>query len=346
MARKNGKNVVVIEKRHNTGGNVYCENMEGIYIHKYGPHIFHTDNEYIWDFVNQFTPFKQYTHSPMAYYKGKIYNLPFNMNTFYSFWGITDPNEAKIKIQQQINEAKIKKPKNLEEKAISQVGKDIYYTLIKGYNEKQWGKCCTNLPPFIIERIPVRYTYDNNYFNDQYQGIPAGGYNKLIDGLLYNIEIKTDTNFFINRQYWESIAKKIVYTGRIDKFYNYCFGELDYRTVNFEHETMDYANYQGSAVITFTDAEIPYTRITEHKHFDFNEQPKTIISKEYSIKCTRNAEPFYPINDKKNTIKYNKYYKLVCGEKNIIFGGRLAEYKYLNMDQVIDKALSHFKNNY
>jgi UDP-galactopyranose mutase len=338
-AKQAGKKVLVIEKRCHPGGNIYCGRIEGINIHTYGAHIFHTNNKEIWDFVNSFVPFNRYTNSPVAKYKGKLYNLPFNMNTFYALWGATTPVEAKRKIEEQRNEAKIFEPKNLEEQAISLVGRDIYEKLIKEYTEKQWGRECADLPAFIIKRIPVRFTYDNNYFNDLYQGIPIGGYNKLIFGLLDGIEIKTEMNFFDDRQYWESCAENIVFTGQIDEYYNYIFGKLEYRTARFETEILECENFQGNAVVNYTDASVPYTRIIEHKHFEFGNQPKTVISKEYSEEWSDGKEAFYPINNDKNNAVYNKYYSLSLKKTNIIFGGRLAEYKYYDMDITIKNAL-------
>jgi len=341
-ARQAGKKVLVIDKRSHLGGNIYCENIEGIQVHKYGAHIFHTNNKTVWDFVNSFVSFNRYTNSPIAYYKGKLYNLPFNMNTFYALWGITDPVKAQEKIQRQREEAEITNPKNLEEQAISLVGKDLYEILIKEYTEKQWGRKCIDLPAFIIKRLPVRFTFDNNYFNALYQGIPIGGYNTLTGKLLEGIETKTETDFFNKRSYWESVAENIVYTGKIDEFYNYCFGRLEYRSLRFENELLNCENYQGNAVINYTDATVPYTRIIEHKHFEFGNQSKTVISKEYAMELTSDAgaDPFYPINDEKNTALYNKYHELARQEENVIFGGRLADYKYYDMDQVIEKALS------
>jgi UDP-galactopyranose mutase len=337
-ANQAGKKVLIIEKRPHLGGNIYCENIEGIQVHAYGAHIFHTSNKAVWDFVNSFVPFNRYTNSPIANYKDKLYNLPFNMNTFYALWGIVNPAEAREKIQRQCEEAGIVDPKNLEEQAIALVGKDIYQILIKGYTEKQWGRKCTELPPFIIKRLPVRFTFDNNYFNDAYQGIPIGGYNILIEGLLQNIETKTSIDFFADRSYWEQSAGKIVYTGKIDEFYAYQIGKLEYRTVRFETEILNCENYQGNAVVNYTDAKVPYTRIIEHKHFEFGNQSKTVISKEYSAEWTEGAEPFYPINDEKNTVLYDKYKNLAQQEKNVIFGGRLAEYSYYDMDKVIEKV--------
>jgi len=338
-----GKTVLVIEKRNEIGGNVYCEQVEGINVHKYGAHIFHTSNKEVWDFVNSFVPFNRYTNAPIANYRGKLYNLPFNMNTFYRMWGVKTPNEAQLIIQRQREAAGITSPSNLEEQAISLVGKDIYEILVKEYTEKQWGRTCTELPAFIIQRLPVRFTFDNNYFNDSYQGIPIGGYNKLIQALFEGIEVKTNTDFFDDRVYWEGVADKIVFTGKIDEFYNYQFGKLEYRTVYFETECMDCQNYQGNAVINYTSHDEPYTRIIEHKHFE-PENPKyteakTVISKEYSVEWKDGAEPFYPINNQENNRLYQQYKQLADVEKNVLFGGRLAEYKYYDMDDVIEKAL-------
>jgi UDP-galactopyranose mutase len=324
-AKQHDKACLVIDKRSHLGGNIYCDKIENINVHKYGAHIFHTSNKEVWNFVNSFVEFNRYTNSPIANYKGKLYNLPFNMNTFYALWGVKTPEEAKAKIAGQRKDAGITEPKNLEEQAISLVGKDIYAILIKGYTEKQWGRKCTELPTFIIKRLPVRFTFDNNYFNDTYQGIPIGGYNKLIEGLLSGIEIKCNTNFFENREYFENLADKIVFTGKIDEYYNYRFGKLEYRTVHFETELLDCENFQGNAVINYTDRETPYTRIIEHKHFEFGTQPKTVISKEYSSEWKEGSEPFYPVNDEKNTVLYQKYKELVDKELNVIFGGRLAE---------------------
>lgn len=351
QAKKKGKKCLVIDKRLHKGGNIYCENIEGINVHKYGAHIFHTSNKKVWDFVNSIVEFNKYINSPIAYYKGKLYNLPFNMNTFYQMWGVTTPQQAKEKIEKQkalavkaMKEAKISKPRNLEEQAISLIGTDIYETLIKGYTEKQWGRKCTELPAFIIKRLPVRFAFDNNYFNDKYQGIPIGGYNQLVDGLLQGIEVKTGVDFFEKRHYWENIAEKIVFTGKIDEFYNYQYGKLEYRSVRFEEEIHSCSNYQGNAVINYTEKEVPYTRIIEHKHFEmFGEDvykcPKTIISKEFSVEWKDGMEPYYPVNDDKNNTLYAKYKELANKEKNIIFGGRLAEYKYYDMAPIIEKVL-------
>jgi UDP-galactopyranose mutase len=339
FARKQRKRCLVIDKRSHLGGNVYCENMEGINVHKYGAHIFHTSDKNVWNFVNSIVEFNRYTNSPIANYKGELYNLPFNMNTFYALWRVKTPEEAKAKIEKQKIEAGITEPRNLEEQAISLVGKDIYEILIKGYTEKQWGRKCTELPAFIIKRLPVRFTFDNNYFNDTYQGIPVGGYNKLIDGLLSGIETKCNTDFFENRKYFESIANKIVFTGKIDEFYNYRFGKLEYRTVRFETEILDCENFQGNAVMNYTEKEVPYTRIIEHKHFEFGTQPKTVVSKEYPSEWKEGCEPFYPVNDDKNNALYQQYKNMADKESNVIFGGRLAEYKYYDMDKIVESVL-------
>ena len=348
MANKRGYKCLVIDKRTHLGGNVYCEKIEGINVHKYGAHIFHTNNKEVWDFVNGIVTFNRYTNCPVANFKGKLYNLPFNMNTFYQMWGVTNPKEAQAKIEEQRKEAidKLngKVPQNLEEQALTLVGKDIYEKLIKGYTEKQWGRKCTELPAFIIKRLPVRLIYDNNYFNDQYQGIPIGGYNKLIEGLLLGIETRTNIDFFENRTYWESIAENIVYTGKIDEFYNYKYGKLEYRTVRFEEEINETSNYQGNAVINYTEKNIPYTRIIEHKHFEmFGSEiehcQRTVISKEYSTEWQEGMEPYYPVNDKKNNEIYQQYKKIADKESNVIFGGRLAEYKYYDMAPIIEQVL-------
>ncbi len=347
-----GKRCLVIDKRKHLGGNLYCENIEGINVHKYGAHIFHTSNPQVWDFVNSIVPFNRYTNSPMANYRGKLYNLPFNMNTFHQMWGVVTPEEARRKIEQQRSDVVRKmamagriEPANLEEQALLLVGQDIYERLIKGYTEKQWGRKCTELPPFIIKRLPVRFVFDNNYFNDKYQGIPIGGYNKLIDGLLGGIETLTDVDFFANRSHWESIARTIVFTGAIDEYFDFCFGKLEYRTVSFEQETLQMPNFQGNAVVNYTEADIPYTRIIEHKHFemfgdDIYTNPQTIISREYSIKWEKGREPYYPINNDMNNRLAEKYRKLAQKEKHVIFGGRLAEYKYYDMAPIVEKLLN------
>jgi UDP-galactopyranose mutase len=339
-----GKRCLVIDKRSHTGGNIYCKNIEGINVHQYGAHIFHTSNKEVWNYVNQLVEFNRYTNSPIANYKGELYNLPFNMNTFYALWKVKTPEEAQKIIEKQRKEAGITEPKNLEEQAISLVGKDMYEILIKGYTEKQWGRKCSELPAFIIKRLPVRFTFDNNYFNDTYQGIPIGGYNKLIDALMQGIETKINTDFFENRKYFESIAKKIVFTGKIDEFYRYQFGKLEYRTVKFETKVLDCENYQGNAVVNYTDSETPYTRIIEHKHFEFGTQPKTVISKEYSTEWSEGMEPYYPVNDERNNVLYQQYKSLADKEKNVLFGGRLAEYKYYDMHQIVEKALKYEMN--
>lgn len=337
---RRGKRCLVIDKRPHIGGNVYTENVNGVNVHKYGAHIFHTSNKDVWDFVNSFIEFNRYTNSPVANYKGKLYNLPFNMNTFYQMWGVITPEQAAAKIEEQRRESGIINPRNLEEQAISLIGKDIYYTLIKDYTEKQWGRKATELPAFIIRRLPVRFTFDNNYFNDKYQGIPIGGYTKLVEKLLGEIEVKLDTDYFENRKYFDSIADKVIYTGEIDRYFDYRFGHLEYRTVSFETELLEgVANYQGNAVVNYTDAETPYTRIIEHKHFEFGNQPDTVISKEYSKEWKPGDEPYYPVNDERNGALYTRYKTLADNQEKVIFGGRLAEYKYYDMHQVIENAL-------
>ena len=373
LAHKQGKTCLVIDKRPHLGGNIYCENIEGINVHKYGAHIFHTSNKEVWDFVNAIVEFNRYTNSPVANYKGKLYNLPFNMNTFYQMWGVTTPEEAQAKIDEQKAEAVAKmkadgvnEPRNLEEQAQVLIGKDIYERLIKGYTEKQWGRKCTDLPAFIIKRLPVRLVFDNNYFNDKYQGIPVDGYNKLIDGLLEGIDTMTSVDFFADniqklaenkeasqkagliKDCWQEIAEKLVFTGKIDQFYDYQFGKLNYRTVRFEQEIIDCPNYQGNAVVNYTEREVPYTRVIEHKHFEmFGAEvyncPKTVISKEYSTEWKDGMEPYYPVNDKENSELYAQYKNLADQEKDVIFGGRLAEYKYYDMAPIIEKALAMFK---
>ena len=351
-SKQMGKKCLVIDKRPHLGGNIYCENIEGINVHKYGAHIFHTSNKQVWEFVNSIVEFNRYTNSPIANYKGKQYNLPFNMNTFYQMWGVLTPVEAKAKIEEQKAEAVatmkaagVSEPRNLEEQALMLIGKDIYEALIKGYTEKQWGRKCTELPAFIIKRLPVRFIHDNNYFNDKYQGIPIGGYNKLIDGLLEGVETKTNTDFFADRQYWESVADKIVYTGAIDEFFDYKLGKLEWRTVSFEEEVIDTPNYQGNAVMNYTEAEVPYTRIIEHKHFEMFGQevydcPKTVISREYSTEYKDGMEPYYTVNDERNNELADQYRELAAQEKNVIFGGRLAEYKYYDMAPIVEKVLN------
>ncbi len=339
-AKKRGKEVLVIDRRDHKGGNIYCEDVNGINVHKYGAHIFHTSNKKVWEYVNQFAEFNRYTNSPVANYKGELYNLPFNMNTFNKMWGVITPQEAAAKIEEQRKEAGITEPKNLEEQAISLVGKDIYEKLIKGYTQKQWGRKCTELPSFIIKRLPVRLTFDNNYFNDLYQGIPMGGYNVIIDKMLDGIEVELGTDYLANKDKYENIADKIIFTGPIDEFYDYCFGPLEYRSVRFETEEFPVENYQGNAVINYTDEETPYTRIIEHKHFEFGTQPTTVISKEYSAEWKVGDEPYYPVNNDKNAALYQKYLDKSKEENKVIFGGRLGEYKYYDMDKVIESALN------
>lgn len=342
-ATKAGKTCLVIDKRAHLGGNVYCENVDGINVHKYGAHIFHTNDKHIWDYVNQFAKFNNYINSPVSISKGKLYNLPFNMNTFYQLWGTKTPEEAKAIIEKQIEENGVKNPKNLEEQALSLIGKDVYETLIKEYTEKQWGKKATELPAFIIKRLPVRYTFDNNYFNDKYQGIPIGGYNKIIEGLLKDIDTKTNVDFFENKEELSASASKIVYTGKIDEFYNYKFGNLEYRSLRFENTRLEKENHQGNAVVNYNDGDIPYTRIIEHKHFEFGKQKHTVITKEHPEQWTKEKEAYYPINNDDNQNKYQQYKALSLQEDNIIFGGRLAEYKYYDMHQIIASALHKVK---
>ena len=340
---KKGRKCLIIDKRSHLGGNVYCENIEGINVHKYGAHIFHTNDRVIWDYVNSFVEFNRFTNAPIANYKGELYNLPFNMNTFYQLWGVKTPEEAKNKIKEQVDALKIKKPKNLEEQALSLVGTDVYYKLIKGYTEKQWGRKAKDLPAFIIKRLPVRFNFDNNYFNDKYQGIPIGGYNKLIEGMLDGIETKTNVDFFKDKVYYQNLADKIVFTGKIDEYFNCCFGKLEYRSLEFTNEILEKENYQGNAVVNYTERDIPFTRIIEHKHFEFGKQRKTVITKEYPTEWKEGSEPYYPVNDTKNSELYKKYKELSKKEKNVIFGGRLAEYKYYDMHQVIASALTKVK---
>ena len=354
FAHQQGKRCLVIDKRPQLGGNVYCENIEGINVHQYGAHIFHTSNKRVWQFVNSLVEFNRYTNSPVANYQGKLYNLPFNMNTFYQMWGVTTPAEAKAKIDSQRQEAVAKmqadgvsEPRNLEEQALTLIGRDIYERLIKGYTEKQWGRKCTDLPAFIIKRLPVRLVFDNNYFNDTYQGIPIGGYNQLISSLLEGVETKTNVDFFDDRAHWEGVASKIVFTGELDRFYDYKLGHLDFRTVRFETEVLNEANHQGNAVVNYTEASVPYTRIIEHKHFEsfgqaVYDNPKTVISREYSTEWKPGMEPYYPVNDEKNNRLAEAYRQLAAQEENVIFGGRLAEYKYYDMAPVIEKVMKMF----
>ena len=353
FAKKAGKKCLVIDKRPQLGGNVYCEEVEGINVHKYGAHIFHTSNKEVWNFVNSIVEFNRYTNCPVANYKGKLYNLPFNMNTFCQMWGVTTPEEAKAKIDEQKSEAVAalngREPQNLEEQALCLVGRDIFYTLIKEYTEKQWGRKCTELPAFIIKRLPVRMVFDNNYFNDKYQGIPVGGYNKLIDGLLEGIDCKTDVDFF-NSEYkdWKKFADKLVYTGAIDEYFNYSLGKLDWRTVSFKTRIEDTANFQGNAVVNYTSHEKPYTRVIEHKHFEMFGQevydcPKSVVSEEYATEYKDGMEPYYPVNDERNNQLADQYRKLAANEDNVVFGGRLAQYKYYDMAPVIEQVMKLWK---
>jgi UDP-galactopyranose mutase len=351
-AKQKGKTCLVIDKRPHLGGSVYCENIEGINVHKYGAHIFHTSNKQVWEFVNSFVEFNRYTNSPIANYKGRLYNLPFNLNTFYQIWGVTTPEEAKAKIDEQkadavaeMKAAGVSEPRNLEEQALVLIGKDIYNTLVKGYTEKQWGRKCTELPAYIIKRLPIRFVHDNNYFNDKYQGIPIGGFNKLINGLLEGIETRTNADFFEQRYYWESVADRIVYTGAIDEYFGYKLGKLEWRTVSFEEEVLDIPNYQGNAVMNFTDAAVPYTRIIEHKHFEMFGQkvydcPNTVISREYSTEYKEGMEPYYTVNDERNNALADQYRALAAQEKNVIFGGRLADYRYYDMAPIVETVLA------
>ena len=352
-ARQTGKRVLVIDRRSHLGGNIYCEEVEGIHVHKYGAHIFHTDNRAVWQFVNSLVEFNRYTNSPVANYRGHLYNLPFNMNTFAQMWGVITPAEAQDKIDEQRAEALQaldgREPANLEEQALTLVGRDIYERLIKGYTEKQWGRPCTELPAFIIRRLPVRMVFDNNYFNDKYQGIPVGGYNKLIDGLLEGIDCKTDVDFF-NSEYkdWKQFADKLVYTGAIDEYFNYSLGKLDWRTVSFKTRIEDTANFQGNAVVNYTSHEKPYTRVIEHKHFEMFGQevydcPKSVVSEEYSTEYKDGMEPYYPVNDERNNQLADQYRKLAANEENVVFGGRLAQYKYYDMAPVIEQVMEYFK---
>ncbi len=355
FATRQGKRCLVIDKRPHTGGNIYCSEVEGISVHQYGAHIFHTSDRKVWDFVNSIVPFNRYTNYPVAQAPdGRLYNLPFNMNTFYQMWSVKTPAEAQAKLDEQRHQAVermqadgVSEPRNLEEQALLLIGRDIYEQLIKGYTEKQWGRPCTELPAFIIRRLPVRLTFDNNYFNDSYQGIPVGGYNRLTEGLLAGADVLLDTDFFDNREHWQSVADKIVFTGKIDEFYGYRFGQLQYRTVRFETEVLDEPNHQGNAVVNYTSADVPYTRIIEHKHFEtfgaaVYDNPHTVISREYSTEWQEGMEPFYPVNDAVNQAVYKKYRELAAKEKNVIFGGRLAEYKYYDMAPIIAAVMALF----
>nr|WP_320118027.1 UDP-galactopyranose mutase [uncultured Marinifilum sp.] len=344
QAVKKGKKVLVIEKRDHIAGNIYCEKRNGINVHKFGAHIFHTNNEEVWQYVNQFVQFNNYVNSPLANYKGKIYNLPFNMNTFYQMWGTITPDEAKAEIDKQRAKYKNIEPANLEEQALFLGGKDIYEKLIKGYTEKQWGRPATEIPAFIIKRLPFRFTYNNNYFNDPYQGIPKGGYNVLVENLLKGAEVKLGVDFLENKEYYKSIADKIIYTGEIDQYFDYKFGQLEYRSLRFEHELIENCdNYQGNAVVNYTEREVPFTRILEHKHFEFGTQDKTIITREYPMDWEKGMEPYYPINDERNNNLYEKYKALGKADEQVIFGGRLGEYKYYDMDKVMASALDKSK---
>lgn len=345
-AKKLGKSVLVIDKRSHIGGNIYCENIEGINVHKYGAHIFHTSNKAVWEYVNQFAEFNNYVNSPVAVYKDELYNLPFNMNTFSKLWNIRTPDEAKKIIADQIADLNITEPKNLEEQALSLVGKDVYEKLIKGYTEKQWGRSCTDLPSFIIKRLPLRFTFNNNYFNDRFQGIPMGGYNQIIEKMLDGIEVLTDTDYFEWIKDNADKVSKTVFTGQIDKFFDYKLGVLEYRSVRFETEVLDTDNYQGNAVVNYTEREVPYTRIIEHKHFEFGTQPKTVISREYSSEWNPEIEPYYPVNNEKNNNLYAEYKKLADNTPDVIFGGRLGNYKYYDMDKVIEAALNCVKEEF
>lgn len=338
-ATKRGKKCLVLDRREHIAGNVYCEEIEGIRVHKYGAHIFHTSDRKIWDYVGQFAEFNNYINSPIAVYKDELYNLPFNMNTFSKMWNIRTPQEAREKIAEQIASLHITEPKNLEEQALSLVGRDVYEKLVKGYTEKQWGRDCRELPAFIIKRLPCRFTYDNNYFNDRYQGIPMGGYTKIVEKMLEGSEVLTGTDYFRFREGHPDIAEKTVFTGMIDEYFGYRLGALEYRSVRFETEVLDCDNFQGNAVVNYTDREVPWTRIIEHKHFEFGQQEKTVISREYSSEWKVGLEPYYPVNDEKNTKLYEEYRKLAEQEKNVIFGGRLGQYKYYDMDKVIAAAL-------
>lgn len=346
-ARNEGKRCLVVDKRPHLGGNVFCENVAGINVHKYGAHIFHTSNRKVWDFVNSIVEFNRYTNSPVANYKGRLFNLPFNMNTFHQMWGVVSPGDAYAKLQEQKADAVRRlggrQPSNLEEQALVLVGRDVYEALIKGYTEKQWGRKCEDLPAFIIKRLPVRLVFDNNYFNDSYQGVPMGGYNRLIEGLLEGVETVTGVDYFEDRAYWEHIADRIVYTGKVDEFYDYRYGKLDYRTVRFEEEVVNTPNYQGNAVVNYTDSEVPFTRIIEHKHFEMfgdavYDCPQSVISREYSMEWKDGMEPYYPVNDLKNNALYERYKALAERESMVLFGGRLAEYKYYDMAPIIEKV--------
>lgn len=343
QAKAAGKSVLVIEKRDHIAGNIYTEEVEGIQVHRYGAHIFHTNSQEAWEYLNQFAEFNRYTNSPVANYRGELYSLPFNMYTFNKMWGVTTPDEAMAEIVRQREAAGVVEPCNLEEQAISLVGRDIYEKLVKGYTQKQWGRPCTELPAFIIRRLPVRFTFDNNYFNARYQGIPIGGYTRLVEKMLDGIEVRIGEDYLQNKAAWDAMADRVVYTGCLDSYFGYCYGPLCYRSVRFETEVLDTPNYQGNAVINYTDAETPYTRVIEHKHFEFGTQPKTVISKEYSSEWQLGDEPYYPVNDAANAALYERYKALADQESKVLFGGRLAEYRYYDMDGVVLAALTAAK---
>lgn len=343
-AKKAGKRCLVIDKRSHIGGNIYTKEVEGIQVHEYGAHIFHTSNKEVWRYVNQFAEFNRYTNSPVANYKGEIYNMPFNMNTFHKLWGVVTPKEARERIEQQKKEYSVEHPKNLEEQAINLVGPDVYTRLVKGYTEKQWGKRATELPAFIIKRLPVRFTYDNNYFNDDYQGIPIGGYTRMVENMLEGTEVRLNEDFLAKREEYKGLAKTVVYTGMIDEYFDYCYGELEYRSLRFETEVLEEENYQGNAVVNYTEYEVPYTRIIEHKHFEYGTQPKTVITREYPKNWSKGDEPYYPMNDEKNAGLYEKYHALAEQEGDVIFGGRLGQYKYYDMDDTIEAALKMWES--
>lgn len=344
-AKKRGKSCLVVDKRDHIAGNIYTKEVEGIQVHWYGAHIFHTSNPEIWQYINQFAEFNRYTNSPIAKYQDEVYNMPFNMNTFHALWGVFTPKEAKQKIEEELQDVQIENPKNLEEQAIKLVGKTIYEKLVKGYTEKQWGKKATELPPFIIKRLPVRFTYDNNYFNDRYQGIPIGGYTQIIEKMLEGIPVRLNCDYFAEKEELDALAEKIVFTGPIDQFYHYQFGELEYRSLRFETEILEEENYQGNAVVNYTDYEVPYTRVIEHKHFEFLQGGKTVITREYPDTWTKEKEPYYPVNDEKNNQLYQTYRNRAKQDQNIIFGGRLGQYQYYDMDKVILEALNCVKEN-
>ena len=344
-AKKRGKSCLVIDKRDHIAGNIYTKEVEGIQVHWYGAHIFHTSNPEIWQYINQFAEFNRYTNSPIAKYQDEVYNMPFNMNTFHALWGVFTPKEAKQKIEEELQDVQIENPKNLEEQAIKLVGKTIYEKLVKGYTEKQWGKKATELPPFIIKRLPVRFTYDNNYFNDRYQGIPIGGYTQIIEKMLEGIPVRLNCDYFAEKEELDALAEKIVFTGPIDQFYHYQFGELEYRSLRFETEILEEENYQGNAVVNYTDYEVPYTRVIEHKHFEFLQGGKTVITREYPDTWAKEKEPYYPVNDEKNDQLYQTYRNRAKQDQNVIFGGRLGQYQYYDMDKVILEALNCVKEN-